>query len=332
MAPRGGEQASETPLVSLVCCGLIGTTVCDDGMIEQAYSEAIATQGVVTGTAAYARCMAQVHRARGRSVIDILQILFPESQARAQAAQLAFDRSYSAAIDRSGVTPVPGSEEAVDKLAGMGAKVCLITGLSRRVTSRVLDALGWWDRVDLVISPDDVPRGCPAPDLVLSAMLRLGIRDVRDAAVAHATEAGVLSGRRSGAGIVAGVLTGIHTRDRLRRAGATHLLPSVAALPDLLAAASGAPDRLAPGPADPADRPGAPAGSRAGRSAGSPAAARRPAGSPGRAADPVGVAPVPAQARAPRERLAGAARPSADVSPAAAAAPAQVPLDRRPGL
>jgi phosphonatase-like hydrolase len=258
MAPRGGEQTSET-LVSLVCCGLIGTTVTDDGMVERAYSEAIATQGVVTGTTAYARCMAQVHRARGRASIDVLHTLFPESQARAQAAQLAFDRSFSAAIERSNVTAVPGAEQAIDKLTGMGAKVCLITGFSRRVTSLMLDTLGWWDRLDLIICPDDVPRGCPAPDLVLSAMLRVGVRDVRDVAVAHATESGVLCGKRSGAGIVAGVLTGIHTRDRLRRAGATHLLASIAGLPELLGTAWGAPDQLAParsaGPAAPADRP-----------------------------------------------------------------------------
>jgi phosphoglycolate phosphatase len=294
MAPRGGEQASETPLVSLVCCGLIGTTVNDGGMIERAFSEAIATQGVVTGTTAYARCMAQVHRARGRAVIDILQILFPESQARAQAAQLAFDRSYSAAIDRSGVTAVPGAEQAIDKLTGMGAKVCLTTGLSRRVTGQVLDTLGWRDRVDLVICPDDVPRGCPAPDLVLAAMLRAGIRDVRDTVVAHATESGVLCGKRSGAGIVAGVLTGIHTKDRLRRAGVTHLLPSVAGLPELLAAAWGGPDRLTRASASLAAAT-ASAGSAAapsGRPAGAPAS---PA-VPGQGPDQPGVLAVPAQA------------------------------------
>ncbi len=304
MASRGGEQASETPLVSLVCCGLIGTTVADDGMVERAYSEAIATQGVVTGTAAYARCMAQVHRARGRAVIDVLQLLFPESQARAQAAQLAFDRSFSAAVDRSGLAPVPGAEQVIDKLAGMGAKVALTTGFSRRVTSLMLDTLSWWDRVDLTLCPDDVPRGYPAPDLFLAAMLRTGIRDVSDVVVVHATESGVLAGKRSGAGIVAGVLTGIHTRDRLRRAGATHLLPSVTGLPELLSAAWGTPDRLGSGPA----------GSAAA------AAGSGPAADPGpRAAGPADSPPdVPPLDQAPVVSASGpaeAAAPSRLASP-----------------
>lgn len=296
MASYGGEQASETPSVSLVCCGLIGTTVTDDGMVERAYSEAIATQGVVTGTTAYARCMAQVHRARGRATIDVLQSLFPESQARAQAAQLAFDRSYSAAVDRTGITAVPGAELALDKLAGMGARVCLFTGFSRRVTGLVLDTLGWWDRVDLTICPDDVPRGCPAPDLVLSAMLRLGVRDVSDAVVAHGTESGVLCGKRSGAGIVAGVLTGIHTRDRLSRAGATHLLGSVAGLPDLLGAALGGAERST-------------SAATAGRA---PGQAGLPVPAQAAGSDP-GAAPAPA---------AAAGRPDAAAHP-------QVPLERR---
>ena len=297
MAALAGEQVSETPLVSLVCCGLIGTTVTDDGMVERAYSEAIATQGVVTGTAAYARCMAQVHRARGRATIDVLQSLFPESQARAQAAQLAFDRSYSAAVDRTGVVAVPGAEQAIDKLTGIGARVCLISGFSRRVLGLVLDTLGWWDRVDLTICPDDVPRGSPAPDLVLSAMLRLGVRDVRDAVVAHGTESGILSGKRSGAAIVAGVLTGIHTRERLRRAGATHLIGSVAGLPELLSTAGAGTERLAA----------------------SQSSAERP---PDQAA-----LPVPAQAAA-SEPAASPSSPAAAGRPGAGARP-QVPLERR---
>lgn len=295
MPPPGGEQTSETPLVSLVCCGLIGTTVAEDGMVDRAYSEAIATQGVVTGTTAYARCMAQVHRSRGRAPIDVLQSLFPESQARAQAAQLAFDRSFSSAVDRTGVAAVPGAEQALARLADMGTRVCLVTGFSRRVLGLVLDTLGWWDRVDLAVCPDDVPRGCPAPDLVLSAMLRLGIRDVRDAAVAQATESGVLSGKRSGAGIVAGVLTGIHTKDRLHRAGATHLLGSIADLPGLLAAAWGGSEPVGvSASASASDRPG----------------------------DQVGL-PVPAQAAVVEPEVAAA-------SPAAAAATRQGDGDSRP--
>ena len=231
--------------VSLVCCGLIGTMVTDGGMVDRAFTEAIATQGVVTGTAAYARCMAQVHQRRGEPAADVLQAVFPDSQARGQAAYLALDRSMWDAIGRMGVTPVPGAVAAVEKLASAGIRVCVITSFSRRVLNLVLDTLGWLDRIDLSLCPEDVPRGSPWPDPVLAAMLRLGVTDVRETAVASDTDSGILSGRRAGAGIAAGVLTGPHSGDRLRRAGATHLIPSVARLHGLLVTA----EDQAPAPA-----------------------------------------------------------------------------------
>jgi phosphoglycolate phosphatase len=249
-APEGGQASGATP-VSLACCGLIGTMVTDGGVVDRAYTEAIATQGVVTGTAAYARCMAQIHQRKGEPAADVLQAVFPDSQARGQAAYLALDRSISDAIGRMGATPVPGAPAAIEKLAGVGIRVCVITSFSRRVLNLVLDTLGWLDRIDLSLCPEDVPRGSPWPDPVLAAMLRLGVADVRETAVASDTDGGILSGRRAGAGIAAGVLTGPHSGDRLRRAGATHLIPSIAELPDLLVTAG---DRTARPSADhPAD-------------------------------------------------------------------------------
>jgi phosphoglycolate phosphatase len=227
-------HASGPKPISLVCCGLVGTVVADGGMVDRAFAEAIGTQGVVTGTTAYARCMARVHQARGMSTVEILSDLFPDSVARGQAAHLAFDRSFCDAIGRMGATPMPGATEAIEKLAGAGIRICLITGLSRKVLTLLLDTLGWWDRVDQVLCPEDVPRGAPWPDLVLAAMLRLGVEDVRETAVVHDTANGILCGRRAGASIVAGALTGTHSEERLRKAGATHLISSAAYLPELV--------------------------------------------------------------------------------------------------
>jgi phosphoglycolate phosphatase-like HAD superfamily hydrolase len=53
--------------------------------------------------------------------------------------------------------------------------------------------------------------------------------------VAFGSESGIMAGVRAGARIVAGVLTGPHTATRLRQAGATHLIESIAELPDLVA-------------------------------------------------------------------------------------------------
>jgi phosphoglycolate phosphatase len=232
--------SSATP-VTLLCCGLLGVTADDGGILERAFTEAFATQGIVPGTAAYARSMVHVHQTRGQSAVDVFRALFPDAPGRAEAATLAFDRSYRLAVDRSGLVPMPGASEALQQIRGSGVRVCFITGLSRGLLGLVLDTLGWGRQVDLVLCPEDAPRGYPWPDPMLCAMLRLGVTDVRETAYAGGTESGILCGRRAGAQIVAGILTGGHTRDRLQRAGATHLLGSFAELPGVLAAEAAEP-------------------------------------------------------------------------------------------
>jgi phosphoglycolate phosphatase len=233
---------SDAPSATLVCCGVIGTTVADTGLVERAFTESIATQGIVPGTGAFARCMAFVHRSRGQFTGEVMSALFPDNQARAQAAQLAFDRSFSSAVDRMGAQPVPGAPEALARLSESGLRVCLITELSARLLDQVLAAAGWWSHLDLKLSSGDVPRGCPAPDQVLCAMLRLGVTDVQETVVADGTGPGVLAARRAGAGMAVGVLTGPHSRDRLSRAGATHLIDSISALPELVTGGASAAD------------------------------------------------------------------------------------------
>ena len=103
-------------------------------------------------------------------------------------------------------------------------------------------------------------------------MLRLGVDDVRAAAFVGSTASEVECGKRAGAAVVAGVLTGGHTSDRLRSAGATHLIDGITQLPDLLPGRSTAEDTgsavggSAPSAAAssaPAARPSSPAASSA---------------------------------------------------------------------
>ncbi|GAT69093.1 haloacid dehalogenase [Planomonospora sphaerica] len=221
--------------IKLACLDLAGTTIGDVAMVERAFAEAIATQGIVPGTGAYARAMVHVHRSRGCPKIDVFRGIFPDNEAQAQAANLTFERSYQGAIDRSGLLPVPGTVEALEKLQGSGVKVCLITGFSRSTLNHVLAALSWSDRIDLALSPEDTGgRGRPRPDMVLTALLRLGVEDVREVAVAGDSESDMLCGRRAGASVIAGVLTGSHSRERLLKGGATHVLDSIADFPGLV--------------------------------------------------------------------------------------------------
>lgn len=228
---------SDTPAVSLVCCDLVSIVV-DGSVVERAFAEAIATQGIVAGTEDYTRAMVRLDRARGRPPADVLAELFEGDEPRAQAASLAFDRSFRAVADRFGVAAPAEVAAAFGKIAGSGAKICLLSALSRDACSEVLDRLRRQGLADVVLHADDAPRGFPWPDLVFTAMLRTGTGDIREVAMISATPSGVQAGHRSGARIVAGVGTGSRQLAALRGAGATHVLGNVAALPDLMIGAA----------------------------------------------------------------------------------------------
>ncbi|MFJ2101266.1 phosphonatase-like hydrolase [Streptomyces anulatus] len=232
----------------LVVLDMAGTTVADGGLVEQAFSAAAQRLGVRPGSDEHARKLAYVRATMGESKISVFRHLFGDED-RAQRANTAFEEAYGELVDAGRIAPVPGAREAVERLASEGRTVVLTTGFARPTQDAILAALGWQDLVPLTLCPADAGgRGRPFPDMVLAAFLRTGaVDDVRRTAVAGDTSYDMLSGVRSGAGIVAGVLTGAHDKDRLTRHGATHVLGSVAELPDLIARAeaAGLPDLAA---------------------------------------------------------------------------------------
>jgi len=224
---------SGTRSVSLVCCDLLDVGF-DGAIVERAFAEAIATQGIVTGTEAYVRSTVRFDRARGCPPADVMRALFPGDEPRILAACLAFERSFFAAADRFGIAPPPAVAAALGEIAGSGVRVCLLSGLSRSSTKVVIDRLGGVGRFGPVLCADDAPRGFPWPDPVLTAVLRVGAGDIREVAVVSATQSGILAGRRAGVPVLIGLLNGSRTAGALRNAGATHLLGDIAGLPDLV--------------------------------------------------------------------------------------------------
>ena len=129
------------------------------------------------------------------------------------ALVVALSSLVACTADFSSFEPIEGAGELVDALRASGVSVVLTTGFSPVTRDRLLDALGW--TVDAALSPVDAGRGRPAPDLVLTALLRTRASSVAAVAVVGDTVSDVLSGRSAGAGLVVGVTTGAHTREQL---------------------------------------------------------------------------------------------------------------------
>ncbi|NIH79724.1 phosphonatase-like hydrolase [Amycolatopsis viridis] len=219
------------PDVELVVLDLAGTTVRDDGAVEAAFAAALTAVDVPAGSAQWRRAQAYIRDTMGTAKIVVFRALFPGD--RAEQANRVFEEAFAERAIAV-AEPVPGAEEAIRALRDQGRRVCLSTGFSAATRDALLDRLEWTDVADLVLCPDDAGRGRPFPDLVLTAALRLRVSDVRAVAVAGDTGFDMLTGRRAGASVVAGVLTGAHDAATLTAHGATHVLDSVAQLPALL--------------------------------------------------------------------------------------------------
>ncbi|MFE9794805.1 phosphonatase-like hydrolase [Streptomyces goshikiensis] len=226
---------------TLIVLDMAGTTVADGGLVERAFERAAERLGVEPGSADHAAKLQYVRDTMGESKISVFRHLFGTEEL-ARRANSAFEQAYGELVDGGLIAPIPGAREAVEKLRAEGRTVVLTTGFARVTQDAILDALGWQGLADLTLCPADAGgRGRPYPDMVLAAFLRTGAAaDVREVVVAGDTAYDMLSGRRAGAGIVAGVLTGAHGRETLDEHGATHVLASIADLPALLAGEPGA--------------------------------------------------------------------------------------------
>jgi phosphoglycolate phosphatase len=222
-----------TTPIRMAALDMAGTTVADEGAVEEAFQSALDAVGLVAGDlmddpGAYIR------RTMGQSKITVFTELLGGDRHRAEAANTAFEAAFDQAVDRGEVAALPGAVDTFTDLRAGGVRLCLTTGFSPATRGRIISALGWEGLVDLALSPADAGRGRPWPDMILTAVLRLRIDDVAEVAVVGDTTSDLIAGTRSGASIVAGVLTGAHTAEELALAPHTHLLGSVVELSGLI--------------------------------------------------------------------------------------------------
>jgi phosphoglycolate phosphatase len=217
--------------VRLACLDMAGTTVTDDGVVERAFVEAMMGEGLID-EGELRGALDVVRRTMGQSKIDVFRALLGD-ESKAVAANAAFETAYDRAVLRGEVRPVAGAEEAMQRLRDAEIWICLITGFAPSTRDAIIDALAWRPLVDLALSPVDVGRGRPWPDLVLSAARHFQV-ELGAVAVCGDTVSDLLCGSRAGAGIVAGVVADPERVVEMAAAPHTHLLTSVRELPGIV--------------------------------------------------------------------------------------------------
>jgi len=217
---------------ALACLDMAGTTVRDDGAVEHAFTHALAAVGVTEGTPGYDEAQRFVSETMGWSKADVFAKLLEADQAERATAEFA--SAYEAIVASGAVVPITGASAVLHDLRAAGVRVCLTTGFAAATRDALLDALDWRGSIDLALSPADVGRGRPAPDLILGAMRRLGIEDPGAVAVVGDTVSDLEAGTAAGARAVIGVLSGAHDAATLATAPHTAILPDVTGLVGLL--------------------------------------------------------------------------------------------------
>ena len=212
---------------TLAVLDMAGTTIHDHGMVEQsvrAVVQQVAPQALDDGFAAL------LHASRGGSKLDMFTRILGDPAAAAEAHKL-FEQRLIDAIHQGVPKPIAGATETMDLLREMGLHVVLATGFSKPVREALLDHFQWNERIDLALGPEESGRGRPAPDVVLTAVLKLRVDSMSSVVVVGDTKNDLRCGANAGAGLICGVLTGAHTREDLAQERHDALLNSIVELP-----------------------------------------------------------------------------------------------------
>lgn len=235
--------------VSMVMFDLSGTTVQDDTGVRDCLYQAAVEFGIDTtpdeillhmGTNKIHLYQFLIAREQGKEIDirDFEKLKDPDTYERAKEV---FDRYQEIMIDhyRRNVQEVPGASDVFRWCHKKGIKVATDTGFHHAVVEAIMEGLGWLREglVDLSVDVESIPGqiGRPAPFMIFHAMTHLNVQSVHEVIKIGDTPADMLEGRNAGCRGVVGVLSGPRPVTAWGKYWHTHVIPSVADLPDLIA-------------------------------------------------------------------------------------------------
>jgi phosphonatase-like hydrolase len=234
--------------ISMVMFDLSGTTVEDDTGVRDCLYQAAMEFGVNTtpeeillhmGTNKIHLYQFLIAREQGRE-IDIKDFETVKDPDTYDHAKRVFDRYQELMIKhyRENVQEVPGASDVFQWCHENAIKVATDTGFHHAVVEAVMDGLGWLrdGLVDVAVDVEDIAGqiGRPAPFMIFHAMTQLNVQSVHEVIKVGDTPADMLEGRNAGCRGVVGVLSGPRPVTAWGKYWHTHVISSVADLPELV--------------------------------------------------------------------------------------------------
>lgn len=139
---------------------------------------------------------------------------------------------------RKDIKEVPGAANTFRWCHENGIKVATDTGFHRDITNAIMEGLGWVKEglVDIAVDVEHVPGqiGRPAPFMIYYAMTQLNIQNIHEVIKIGDTPADMLEGYNAGCLGIIGVLSGPRPVTAWGKYRHTHVIESVADLPELI--------------------------------------------------------------------------------------------------
>jgi phosphonatase-like hydrolase len=220
--------------IRLVIFDIAGTIIEDHGEVLSFFKLALMKNGIPAEENELRECTG----ASKREVIH--HFVRRQTGSNAVAVNQRIDKTYGDFRQmledhyrNNGAVPVQGVKATFDWLLDHDIHIATTTGFYREVNDLILKKAGWEKIFRASVCSDDVTMGRPAPFMIFHAMETAQVTDVYQVMNVGDTPLDLQAGVNAGVRGVVGVLTGTHTKERLRRERHTHILSSVAEVPAL---------------------------------------------------------------------------------------------------
>ena len=205
--------------VELVVFDIAGTTVKDNGEIALAFQKAFREFG-------YEIPIEKINLLMGYRKIEAINLMLEEyeengdkinSRLIQKIHQRFMEEMISYYQTTEQLSPLPNAETVFDVLRKNNIKIALNTGFSKEITDVIMERLGWIkeNKVDYVISSNEVVKGRPFPFMIEEIMSKAYIQNPKKVVKVGDTEVDVHEGKNAGCLYSIAVTTGAFTRKEL---------------------------------------------------------------------------------------------------------------------
>jgi phosphonatase-like hydrolase len=223
--------------VELVVFDMAGTTIKDNKEVESCFAEACLDTGLDVSAE-------RIQALQGYAKLEVFKTLFED---QVYFSYNTFKEILEDHYLASDILPTDFCLETFKWLKQQHIKIALTTGFYRKVANIILDKVGWLHElnenylnengqaiIDLSLTPDEVKKGRPAPDMILKAMETFGITDSKKVVKIGDTPVDLATGINSNCLLSMAVCNGTHSRNELAVFKNDGLLENLSELPFII--------------------------------------------------------------------------------------------------